>query len=70
MEFNKAVKAFNNYLEEYSNNNLSGNLLEPVKYILSLGGKRLRPAILVWVNQLYNGDMNEALNAAWVFVSG
>lgn len=64
MEFNKAVKAFNNYLEEYSNNNLSGNLLEPVKYILSLGGKRLRPALLVWVNQLYNGDMNEALSAA------
>ncbi len=64
MEFNKAVDAFNNYLEEYSNENLKGNLLEPVKYILSLGGKRLRPALLVWINQLFNGDINEALNGA------
>ena len=64
MEINTAVAAFNNYLENYRNKNLTGNLLEPVNYMLSLGGKRLRPAILVWINQLYKGEINEALNAA------
>lgn len=64
MEFNKAVEAFNNYLEAYRTKDLTGNLLEPVKYILSLGGKRLRPALLVWINQLYDGDISEALNGA------
>lgn len=64
MEFNKAVVAFNNYLKSYQEKELTGKLLEPVKYMLSLGGKRLRPAILVWINQLYKGEINEALNAA------
>ena len=64
MKFNKATEAFNNYLEDYREKNLKGNLLKPVKYILSLGGKRLRPALLVWINQLFNGDINEALNGA------
>ena len=64
MQFNKAIVAFKNYLENYQDNSLNGKLLKPVKYMLSLGGKRLRPAILVWINQLYKGDLNEALNAA------
>lgn len=64
MELNKAVIAFNKYLEDYRNEHLKGNLLEPARYILSLGGKRLRPALLVWVNQLYNGVLNEALIGA------
>lgn len=64
MKFNKAVIAFNGYLENYRNENLRSNLLKPVNYILSLGGKRLRPGILLWINQLYNGNINEAFHAA------
>jgi len=40
------------------------DLYEPIKYILSLGGKRLRPALLLMACDLFGGDVNKALKAA------
>ena len=40
-------------------------LYEPCEYILELGGKRLRPAILLLAAQLYQDDPSPALPAAW-----
>lgn len=40
------------------------NLYRPVKYILDIGGKRLRPAMVLLANELYGGDINEALKVA------
>ena len=36
-------------------------LYEPVRYILSLGGKRIRPALVVLACDLYNGEVASAL---------
>lgn len=64
MQIQEAIVAFEGYLQSYREDNLNSPLLEPVDYILSLGGKRIRPAIVIWLNDLYNGDINNGLNAA------
>ena len=39
-------------------------LYEPIKYILSLGGKRMRPALLLMACDLFGGDIDEAIRPA------
>jgi geranylgeranyl diphosphate synthase, type II len=39
-------------------------LYEPISYILALGGKRMRPALLLMACELFGGDANKALNPA------
>ncbi|HWZ03280.1 MAG TPA: polyprenyl synthetase family protein [Mucilaginibacter sp.] len=39
-------------------------LYEPVSYILSLGGKRMRPALLLMACDLFGGDVNAAISPA------
>src|ERR1700754_2206215 len=39
-------------------------LYEPIKYILSIGGKRMRPALLLMACDLFDGDINLALPPA------
>ncbi|GAB4491400.1 MAG: polyprenyl synthetase family protein [Saprospiraceae bacterium] len=40
-------------------------LYEPCDYILALGGKRLRPALLLMGYELFRDDVEQALPAAW-----
>lgn len=40
------------------------SLYEPVKYILSLGGKRIRPALVLMTYNMYKDDTSSALNTA------
>ncbi len=42
-----------------------GALYEPCDYILTLGGKRLRPALLLMGYELFRDDVERALPAAW-----
>ncbi len=39
-------------------------LYEPIKYILSLGGKRMRPALLLMACDLFGGDVDAAIPPA------
>src|SRR5471030_2249128 len=39
-------------------------LYEPISYILSIGGKRMRPALLLMACDLFGGDVEEALAPA------
>jgi len=39
-------------------------LYEPISYILSLGGKRMRPALLLMACELFGGDVNKAIPPA------
>lgn len=39
-------------------------LYDPVKYILSLGGKRIRPALTLMVCDFFSDDFNKAIHAA------
>lgn len=40
------------------------NLYEPVKYILSLGGKRIRPAMMLMAYNMYRNDVERILDPA------
>lgn len=64
MQIQEAIIAFESHLKSYQKKNLTTPLLEPIDYILSLGGKRVRPGICIWLNHLYDGDLNEGLKAA------
>lgn len=44
--------------------NEPAQLYDPIKYILSLGGKRIRPALTLMVCDFFNTDFKEALPAA------
>lgn len=63
MRIENAQQAFETFLQSYKEKELNDRLLEPVDYILSLGGKRLRPAITIWINQLYKGNLADGLTA-------
>lgn len=39
-------------------------LYEPIRYMISLGGKRLRPVILLMSNELFGGNPEQVLQAA------
>jgi geranylgeranyl diphosphate synthase type II len=64
MQIQEAIIAFESYLKSYQKKNLTTPLLEPIDYILTLGGKRIRPGICIWINHLYEGDINDGLKAA------
>lgn len=40
------------------------NLYEPIRYILSLGGKRMRPVLTLMSAEIFDGDVADALPAA------
>lgn len=40
------------------------SLYEPVKYMLSIGGKRIRPLLVLIASDLFKGDINKAINPA------
>ena len=39
-------------------------LYEPITYSLNIGGKRIRPALLLLANDLFGGKQEDAFNAA------
>jgi geranylgeranyl diphosphate synthase type II len=56
--------SFTSYLEENKFSIPPVELYEPNNYFLSIGGKRLRPAMLLLANSLFGGKTSEALPAA------
>jgi geranylgeranyl diphosphate synthase type II len=52
------------YLENQIINKEPKNLYEPIDYILSLGGKRMRPVLTLMTAEVFNADYKEALPAA------
>ena len=40
------------------------NLYDPITYILSLGGKRLRPVLTLMSAEIFGSDAKKALSAA------
>lgn len=39
-------------------------LYDPIRYMLSLGGKRIRPVLLLMGTELFDGNLNDALSAS------
>ena len=40
------------------------NLYDPIKYVLDIGGKRMRPILTLMAHQLFNNDIEKSLKAA------
>ena len=55
---------FLDYLANYNKSRNPRNLYDPVKYILEIGGKRLRPILTLMITDCFGGDMSKALDAA------
>ncbi len=56
---------FNEYLEACTFHQQPAELYEPVNYILSLGGKRLRPVLTLLGCQIFDKDIEKALPVAY-----
>ena len=57
-------KKFIAYLENFTTDKEPNSLYEPINYILSLGGKRLRPVLTLMTTEIFDGDYRSSLNAA------
>lgn len=55
---------FVDYLEKQTISKEPKNLYEPIKYIVSLGGKRMRPVLTLMTAEVFDVSYNEALPAA------
>ena len=55
---------FSQHLEEFNSFSEPKTLYQPISYILSLGGKRLRPVLTLMTTDIFRGNHKEALNAA------
>ena len=65
MEFIESYKTtVLNAIEAFKKNNKSTDLYQPINYILSLGGKRMRPILTLMATDLFDGDTDNAINAA------
>ncbi|MBK7523055.1 MAG: polyprenyl synthetase family protein [Saprospiraceae bacterium] len=59
------IVSFKNYLESSLIGNSPFTLYEPADYILSLGGKRIRPILVLLGTHLYEESFEKALDAAF-----
>ena len=57
-------KAFLAYLDKQKNKREPENLYVPIDYIMGLGGKRIRPVLVLMSCDLFDGDYMEAMEAA------
>ncbi len=55
---------FLEYLAKKTTTKEPKNLYEPITYILGLGGKRLRPTLVLMAAEIFDGSYKEALDAA------
>ncbi|GGC83286.1 isoprenyl synthetase [Flavobacterium lutivivi] len=53
-----------NYFNTLIVNEEPANLYEPIKYILSLGGKRMRPVLTLMATEVFDADCKKSLAAA------
>ena len=62
------LKKYNQVLHEYLENSVAQKeprqLYDPIKYIISLGGKRLRPVLTLMVCDFFGTDFKKSIHAA------
>lgn len=58
---NQYVETFQEALKQNEFKDEPQELYEPINYILTLGGKRLRPIITLMATDLFGGDMSQAI---------
>ena len=58
------LEEFDNYLSQKAISREPANLYDPIVYILNLGGKRVRPVLVLMAAEIFGGDYKKALDAA------
>lgn len=61
---NEILQAINQYLDTMSYDRQPKSLYEPIQYVLSLGGKRIRPTLMMLAYNLYQEDPEKILPQA------
>ncbi len=64
MDISKYSDALVNHLEQKVTLKEPASLYQPIKYILTLGGKRLRPVLTLMSADFFGGEYKEALDAS------
>ena len=64
LRFEEAQQIVNNELEAYAIDRFPDELYQPVRYVLSIGGKRLRPALVLMACSLFGDAVHKALKPA------
>ena len=64
LRFEEAQKIVNYELENYAIDRFPEELYEPVRYILSIGGKRLRPALVLMSCSIFKDAVHMAIKPA------
>ena len=64
MNSNEILHLINEYLERISYDRKPEGLYEPIKYVLSLGGKRIRPTLMLLAYNLFRDDPESILPSA------
>ena len=67
LNFEKARQIVNNELEKYPFDSNPTELYDPVRYILQLGGKRIRPALTLMACSVYNDAVHQAIKPALAY---
>jgi len=62
--YNHFLAIINNKIEEIAISSKPENLYSPIRYILSLGGKRLRPVLTLAACDLFDAPLSNAMNLA------
>ena len=58
------LQAVNTYLDQLPYDRQPRSLYEPIQYVLSLGGKRIRPVLMLLVYNMYKDDPESILPSA------
>jgi geranylgeranyl diphosphate synthase type II len=67
LEFKEALSIVNSELDNLQLKESPKELYDPVRYILSLGGKRMRPALTLMACSLFSDDTGRAVRAALAY---
>ncbi|NQU79889.1 MAG: polyprenyl synthetase family protein [Bacteroidetes bacterium] len=62
--FNESREIINNTISKINFDDDPAELFDPIKYTLSTGGKRLRPALVLMSCELFSGKIDEAIKPA------
>ena len=61
---NEILQKINSYLDNMPYERKPQSLYDPIKYVLSMGGKRIRPSLVLMAYNLYKDDPESILSQA------
>lgn len=61
---NKILEKVNHYIDALPYERKPESLYEPIRYVLSIGGKRIRPVLMLLSYNLYRDDVDKILSVA------